>query len=96
MACVESVKNRREISKPLGHPQLFVSPANMSHCQILMTMQAQHPEVINVTNHQIQTMHENGVPLSIPIVCSVLLGITQQLCPMLLDGQIYKISRDYV
>ena len=77
LAYVESEKNQREISKTLGHPQILVSLTCVLHHQILMTLQAQHPEVVNTAELQICTMHENGVPLSIPIIHGILLGVIQ-------------------
>lgn len=63
---------------------------------MIACLQAKHPEALNKIELQIRTLRQNGVPLSVPIIQAIMLGVIEQVCPHLLDGQEHKLSRRYV
>lgn len=52
---------------------------------------AKHPEALNQIDIQIRTLQENGVPLSVPIIRGIMLGVVEKVCLQLLDGKTHKL-----
>ena len=62
----------------------------------MSVIQADHPNIINKISTELHVFRAAGIPLSIPIIRGIMLGLIRSLAPSLLSDGKFKVSASYI